>query len=497
MKTLLLFMLIGLVSFAAFAQDEDPKQIEPPFMPKNPIVVGQGGSFTANAEGYNSFFLNPAGFARKNEFTLTSANPWVYTTMPLINWLLEPDNPLLTAGQSQGAATMQAKSLTQAQEDQLNGYLVDAGIDMDLTQVDWDTIEVPTDVSDVTNIPENATVEDIIVMVSENTLQVDEAALAEAYPDTDFDNMTAEELTDFTETIVADIAGDLIIQVAEQAMDLPPGFVEIGANVGVSLITRGFGLGIFEMVSATFDGDSILSTAGSVETTAAGIIGYAHTFNLRALGLHVGADFRPMYKFKTPFAPSDLIKGMINGQMPSADFLLTAPGFVATAFGVDLGAIVELGPLSVGLAIKDLFNTKYKWQPHNIGAISNGLFLPEGEAISESITPMSINIGASFHPDLGKLAVLIDPVFHVDIRNVAFVKEYYEDFDPLELLNVGAQITVLKILNARAGFNGGYFTGGIGAKLLFLEAHVSAVVDATTFDEIANFGVSAEVTFRF
>ena len=499
MKTFgLLIAMLCLVSFAAFGQDEDPVRIEPPFLPKNPIVIGQGGSFTANAEGYNSFFQNPAGFARKDEFTLLGANPWVYTTKPLIDWLVDDNNPLMAAAQSQGASTMQAKALTQAEEDQLATYLSDVGIEMDLGRVDWSAIQVPTTVSDVTNIPEGATAEDVINLVAEGTLAVDEAALAAAYPDTDFANMTAEELTAFTEAIVADIAGDLIIQVAEQAMDLPPGFFEVGANIGISFITGGFGLGAFGLVSGSFDGNSILSTSGAVEVTGAGVVGYAHTFDIGSLDLHVGADFRPMYKFKTPFAPSDLIKGMIRGEMPSIDLLFNAPGFVATTFGIDLGAIVDLGPLSVGIAVKDLFNTKYEWHAHNISGITGGSLLPGDDSIvSESITPMSVNIGASFHPDFGKLSVLLDPVFHVDIRNVAFVKEYYDAFDPLELLNFGAEITVLSILNARAGFNGGYFTGGVGVDLPFLEAHVAGVVDATSFDDIANFGLSAEIALRF
>jgi hypothetical protein len=499
MKTVwLLIIMACFVSFAAFAQEKEPVRIEPPFLPKNPIVIGQGGSFTANAEGYNSFFQNPAGFARKNEFTLLGVNPWVYTTKPLIDWLVDDNNPLISAAESQGAATMQSKALSQTEEDQLGSYLDDTGIDMDLSQVDWSAIQVPADVSAVTNIPEGATAEDVINLVADGTLAVDEAALAAAYPDTDFDNMTATELTEFTETIIADIAGDLIIQVAEQAMDLPPGFFEVGANIGISFITGGFGLGAFGLVSGSFDGDSILSTSGTLEVTGAGVIGYAHTFDIGSLDLHVGADLRPMYKYKTPFAPSDLIKGMIRGEMPSIDLLLNAPGFVATTVGIDLGAIVDLGPLSVGMAVKDLFNTRYEWSAHNINGITSGGLLPADDGIvSESITPMSINIGASFHPDFGKLSILLDPVFHVDIRNVAFVKEYYDAFNPLELLNFGAEITVLRILNARAGFNGGYFTGGVGVDLPFLEAQVAAVVDATSFEEIANFGLSAEIALRF
>lgn len=45
-----------------------------PFAPVTPEVIGQGGSFTAIAHGYNSLFTNPAGFSREGgSFTLLSA----------------------------------------------------------------------------------------------------------------------------------------------------------------------------------------------------------------------------------------------------------------------------------------------------------------------------------------------------------------------------------------------------------------------------------------
>lgn len=52
---------------------------EIPFLPMSPQVMGMGGSFIANAHGYDSFFYNPAGFSRSGgSFTLLSASTWAY-----------------------------------------------------------------------------------------------------------------------------------------------------------------------------------------------------------------------------------------------------------------------------------------------------------------------------------------------------------------------------------------------------------------------------------
>ena len=54
--------------------------IETPFVPLGPQVMGRGGSFIADAHGYDSFFFNPAGFSRDDgSFTLTSAGMWIYS----------------------------------------------------------------------------------------------------------------------------------------------------------------------------------------------------------------------------------------------------------------------------------------------------------------------------------------------------------------------------------------------------------------------------------
>lgn len=79
---LLLFVLavLGLPSVAA----ETVRQKE--FQPANPEILGQGGSFVAVAEGFNSLYTNPAGLAMtpEPELTLPSLTFWAYSRPDLL-----------------------------------------------------------------------------------------------------------------------------------------------------------------------------------------------------------------------------------------------------------------------------------------------------------------------------------------------------------------------------------------------------------------------------
>jgi len=72
-KILLIFTILTFTIFSAAAAEGDIID-SAVFAPVTPEVIGQGGSFTAVAHGYNSLFTNPAGFARDGgSFTLLSA----------------------------------------------------------------------------------------------------------------------------------------------------------------------------------------------------------------------------------------------------------------------------------------------------------------------------------------------------------------------------------------------------------------------------------------
>ena len=68
----LIILLCSTTAFAAQINEE-------PFLPLSPAIMGQGGSFIADAQGYNAFFYNPAGFSRgSGAFTLASSSTWIY-----------------------------------------------------------------------------------------------------------------------------------------------------------------------------------------------------------------------------------------------------------------------------------------------------------------------------------------------------------------------------------------------------------------------------------
>ncbi len=80
MKRLLLLLIIaGVATGGVMAQDDTPVVYEPDFRPQSAEIMAQGGSFTANAEGFYSLFTNPAGFSKgKSSLTLVAAAPWAY-----------------------------------------------------------------------------------------------------------------------------------------------------------------------------------------------------------------------------------------------------------------------------------------------------------------------------------------------------------------------------------------------------------------------------------
>ena len=76
-QKLLITGLLIVIGLRAFAQND--VEYEPKFQPQSPQIMAQGGSFTANAKGYNALFMNPAGFsAGLSSLTIVGVNPWLY-----------------------------------------------------------------------------------------------------------------------------------------------------------------------------------------------------------------------------------------------------------------------------------------------------------------------------------------------------------------------------------------------------------------------------------
>jgi hypothetical protein len=72
-------ILLSLAGIPCFSQGGSTIHDQPPFLPVCPAIMAQGGAFTAESNGYDSLFYNPAGFANGvGGLTLASISPWGY-----------------------------------------------------------------------------------------------------------------------------------------------------------------------------------------------------------------------------------------------------------------------------------------------------------------------------------------------------------------------------------------------------------------------------------
>jgi hypothetical protein len=298
----------------------------------------------------------------------------------------------------------------------------------------------------------------------------------------------------------------------------------VGASSGLGLIARGFGLGFATVLDAGLQGDNLLNSEGTATLTVGFMTGYAHQFGIGGMNLKVGGVIRPMLRLRTGMTGADLAGFLMAGGEGEGEpaegeegrsFLSLFPdAYYGTGIGLDVGAILEMGGLSVGLAIQDLFGTRFNYQRSSLAYVWETFnatqSLPQdGEVVEtpEYVIPMEVTAGVSFHPDLGPLSFLIDPTVHADLQNVVAVME--KRADPADLIHVGAEVKVFRFISLRAGFSRGYMTAGLGAKLLFLDVNVAAFAEGSPedlsgledpegfdFRTFGNMGITAEIAIR-
>jgi hypothetical protein len=109
-KRLHLFFSFALFVLAIGLRAEEVEM--PGFAPRTPIAMGQGGSISSIATGYEALFSNPAGFdTPKREWTISPATIWIngdvgtfLVSSGLINAPSGYDGPTTTFGEATGYA---------------------------------------------------------------------------------------------------------------------------------------------------------------------------------------------------------------------------------------------------------------------------------------------------------------------------------------------------------------------------------------------------------
>jgi len=458
-KAILVIVTIVFVQFSAAAE---AVYLDSP-VPGNPLVMGQGGSFTANASGYNSLFKNPAGFAvGKGDITVLSLNGWMFVDQSMLDFAQNPDAYFQDARQNVetfitefDAAAFEEWLAGQDQQEVIN-LLEDLGL-----LEGWD--------QDPSSLDEYLASIDWEAKLADTELQ--------------------DEFISVAAVIYEDINGEPL---------LPSGNIRAGLNTGFGIVKKGFGFGIALDADAAFTGQTILNAVGGVTTAATVTAGYAlELFDF----LKVGAAVRPVYRAYSAISGQSILDGFQTGDIITS--LSSNAVLHGWGLALDAGAIAGLGPFNIGLALTDIGGTHMQFNTVPLGdlydALTTGGTIPEGTPTADDyIVPMDVSLGASFHPDLGGLSAVIDPEVSVEFSDVVNTLASNEPIDPVRMFKFGAAARIIKILNVSAGYYGGYVSAGLGLDLFFLDLNLAGFLKATS-DTVgyADYGVSAELAVRF
>ena len=148
--------------------------------------------------------------------------------------------------------------------------------------------------------------------------------------------------------------------------------------------------------------------------------------------------------------------------------------YTGNALAIDLGAILQLGSLSVGASLRDIGGTQFNYVQQAMDTVMDDPMASGSEPIDGAVykIPMAATLGVNFHPDFGALSFLIDPSFSLDYQQVFYAEEENKT-SFWTGIHAGTEIRVLRFMKVRAGINQGYVTAGVGAKILFLDVNAS------------------------
>ncbi|MGA2642608.1 MAG: hypothetical protein ABSG21_17095, partial [Spirochaetia bacterium] len=169
--------------------------------------------------------------------------------------------------------------------------------------------------------------------------------------------------------------------------------------------------------------------------------------------------------------------GMLNALATGGDVLAqlgSAPALYGVGIGLDVGAIAELGWFNVGISIRDLGGTQFRYNTSPFSVLQTSLtsslqFPTSGSLVTadQYVIPMDVGMGVSFHPDFGTFNNIIDPSIGFDMRNI--IGALAGTASPWTLLHLGVETRFFSLFTFRTGLNQGYLTLGGGIKFLVFD----------------------------
>lgn len=230
------------------------------------------------------------------------------------------------------------------------------------------------------------------------------------------------------------------------------------------------GFGVFAALDTFFpQAETPLGANGDVTVTVGVTGGYAHQFDFGDITLNVGADIRPMYRTSAKDINVETFINMVENESEDTHIDVLS-GF---GIGIDAGLLANWKFLTLGCSLRDIGHTRFFYSARQIDLDGKNVAGSKKDIDESYMSPMTLRFGLAVSPE-DKLP--IHPILHGEVAFPLIGADSIEGYESSTIwtrVNMGLDVEILSILSARAGFNGGYFTAGMGLRLAFFELNAA------------------------
>ena len=241
--------------------------------------------------------------------------------------------------------------------------------------------------------------------------------------------------------------------------------------ISFGYVGDGLGFGIYSNSYSTISSSAPLTVKADIGSELVLVGGYAMRIPLplpEVNQLDVGMVLKGTFKGELDFEESAL-----NIMNISLDTLQTEEFNFITGVGIDLGLRYSFKDiLTFGIVGRDLYSPTIRNVYTNINEFVAGTNpvkkLP-------GIVPLSLDVGVMYSPDLESKNLFISDInIYLDYYDILDFWMYPElATNPLLHIGFGTQISMLSILDIRAGFYQGLLTAGLGLDLYYFKMNLA------------------------
>lgn len=241
--------------------------------------------------------------------------------------------------------------------------------------------------------------------------------------------------------------------------------------ISFGYVGEGLGFGIYSNSYSTLAKKDALTLEANVGSEIILTGGYAMRIPLPLSEIHLldaGMLLKGTFKGELSFDESAL-----NIMNIGLDSLTAEPFHFITGIGVDIGFRYSyLNRLTVGLVGRDLYSPTL----HNVYANVDD-FTSGGNPTEElnGIVPFSLDLGIMYSPDFESKNLFISDIkVYLDYRNALGLWLYPElAINPILNIGFGTEVSMLSILDVRAGFSQGLLSAGLGLDLYYFKMNLA------------------------